>query len=234
MRGGQHAHGSAMEGTLEGQDGQIGRARRLVDHARLHLLFGEADILAALLPPVPHKHVLVSVLVGARAAHHGGQLSQPLGRHLGQDLVEPLGPVLTRKHAQRRPIHQRFLQEGVPISYPFSGNDKILDGNLITYHVIGVVQHSQQVGVVVAEWHGGDLRVHVQHTVAVGVHEVVAQRALIVCEKLHGSRLLKHNPTTGQKQHIPVQIPRPIRLAHGSRAVACHWPQTLGAADGFS
>lgn len=187
VRGGQYAHGPAVECALEGQDGQIWGAGLLVDHARLELLGREVDLLAALLRPVPDEHVLVGVLVGAGAAHHGGELREPLGRHLAEDVVEPLGKVLAREHAQRRTVHQRF-------------------------HIVRVVQHPQQVWVVVAKWHGRDLRVDVQQRVAVSVNQVVAKGSLVVREELHRARLLDGGQLG---QQLPGPRPGYLRLHHG-------------------
>ena len=164
--GGEDSHGATVKGALEGEDGEGRGAGRLIDHARLHLLLAEGHVLSALLLPVAYEHVLVGVLVGARSAHHGGELRQAFGRHLAEDGVEPLGPVLTREHAQRRPVHQRL-------------------------HIVRVVHDPEQIGVVVTQRHRGDLRVDVEEDIAVRVHQVVAQRALVVREKLHGARLLE-------------------------------------------
>lgn len=62
---------------------------------------------------------------------------------------------------------------------------------------MGVVEHPQEVGVVVAQGHAGDLGVRVEEDVAVDVGEVVPDRPVVVREDLNGSGLLQINSSQG-------------------------------------
>jgi hypothetical protein len=58
--GGKGTEEPAMEGGLEGQDGELWCARGLVQHARCHVLFSELDVgSSSLLLAAPHKGCLI-------------------------------------------------------------------------------------------------------------------------------------------------------------------------------
>lgn len=105
--GGEDAHGASVEGAVEREDAEVGASGRLVDHARAYVLGGE--VTPALLLPVQHEDGLVGVLVGARAARHGRDLVEALGRHPQQHVLQHRVPVGAGEHAQRGPVHNCFL-----------------------------------------------------------------------------------------------------------------------------
>lgn len=61
------------ENTLERHDGIARRARTIIDHATFNLFLAERCAVSLLIS-VPHEDVLEGILVGARAAHHRGDV----------------------------------------------------------------------------------------------------------------------------------------------------------------
>lgn len=104
-RGGQSAEQAAVEGRLEGQDGERGRAGRLVVHGRVELLLGKLDVRATTLElSSVDEGGLEGCLVGIRAGHGGEDIVEALGRDLEDAGLEDLGVVVGGEVAQRRSV----------------------------------------------------------------------------------------------------------------------------------
>ena len=118
---GQRGRRAPVEAAVEGEDGEVGGAGGSVHHAALHRLLAEGfpaphlviviitNSLSSLLSLLDNNHLVhvfevhefEGVLVGARAAHHGGHLVQP-GRCRAQEgVAQLLHPPAARVHAQR-------------------------------------------------------------------------------------------------------------------------------------
>ncbi len=69
VRAGDGPDGAAVEGPVEGQDGELWRARGRVDHGRVELLLGEVAGAALAVAP-REEHQLERVLVRASATAH--------------------------------------------------------------------------------------------------------------------------------------------------------------------
>ena len=113
---GQRGCRAPVESPVEGQDGEVGGAGGSVHHAALHGLLAEGF-------PAPHLVIIITiiitllddnylvhvfevhefegVLVGAGAAHHGGDLVQPGRRRAEEGVAQLLHPPAARVHAQR-------------------------------------------------------------------------------------------------------------------------------------
>lgn len=106
--GGEGAKQTAVEGGLEGHDGELlGGAGRLVVHGGEKLLLSELDVgTATLLLALPHESSLVGSLVGVGAGHGSEDLVQTLGGDLEDTGAQDLGPVIGRKVAQSRTVDQ--------------------------------------------------------------------------------------------------------------------------------
>lgn len=133
--GGQGTEKTAVEGRLEGQDGELGRAGALVVHGRLNLLSGELDLGATTLElAVVHEGSLVGGLVGIGTSHGSEDLVQALGGSTEDTGLQDVGPVGGGEVTQSRTVDQ--------------GGD----------HLLGL-GHLLEVGVVVANRDGGNLSV---------------------------------------------------------------------------
>lgn len=103
--GGESAEQAAVEGRLEGQDGERGRAGRLVVHGGVELLLGELNVGAAALElSAVDEGGLEGSLVGVGAGHGGEDIVEALGRDLEDSRLEDLGVVVRGEVAQRRPV----------------------------------------------------------------------------------------------------------------------------------
>nr|CAD7569262.1 unnamed protein product [Timema californicum] len=75
----------------------------------------------------------------------------------------------------------------------FFSHHKIVNVPRNTYHIEWIVEKLDELRMVVAQRHGGDLRVDIEKNIAVHVDEIVAEGAVIICKQLHRTRLLQHN-----------------------------------------
>jgi len=135
----------------------------LVKHAGGEVLSG-GGLAAAADGLVPHHGLLVRVLVGARAAHHGGDLGKALRRDGDEGVVDAVDPVGGGDVAESGAVHEQG-------------------------QVLGVRERGDHRGVVVAKGKRGDLRVDVEERVTIDVGEVVALGVLVVSEEVNSSRL---------------------------------------------
>lgn len=87
-------------------------AAHLVDHARVQFKLGMRSAVAFLFLSGDECR-LEGVLVGARAAHHGLDVGQPLGSHAQERLRQPLRPSCRRRVAQRRTVSQQRQVLGI-------------------------------------------------------------------------------------------------------------------------
>lgn len=63
--------------------------------------------------------------------------------------------------------------------------------SLVTSQIVLVLEDSQQLRMVVAQWNRRDLSVNVQKNVSVHIDQVVANWLVIIGKQLHGSCLLE-------------------------------------------
>ena len=162
VSGGEAAEHTAVESTVERHDGEVGRTRGLVDHARREIKV--VDGAAAVNRLVPHHDLLVGVLVGARTTHEGGDLLETLGSNSEESLLDTLSPVSRGEVAESRTVHEER-------------------------EVLRAGEGLDEVGVVVTEGHGGDLGVEVEHLVLVNISNVVTRRSIVVSDEVDGARL---------------------------------------------
>lgn len=105
--GRQRAEQAAVEGGLEGHDGELRRAGALVVHGRLELLLGELDVRAtALLLAPPHEGSLVGGLVGVGSGHCREDLVQSWRGHLEDTGLEDVSPIVGREIAECWPVDE--------------------------------------------------------------------------------------------------------------------------------
>mmetsp|Transcript_1177 Transcript_1177/g.3407 ORF Transcript_1177/g.3407 Transcript_1177/m.3407 type:complete len:405 (-) Transcript_1177:234-1448(-) len=142
------AHEAAVEGAVEGEDGQRRRTGGSVLHAGSHILLRRRFV-AALASHVADERGLERVLVGAGAAHHGHHVVQAFGRHLQQRATDALGPV-----------------QGGQVAVGGAMDEQ--------WQVLGVLERSDHVRVVVAERQRRDVAEQIQQRVAVRIHDVVS------------------------------------------------------------
>ena len=105
--GGEAAEEAAVEGVLEGEDGQVGRAGCLVAHGAREFLGREVDVgSASLVAPLPHECGFVCGFVRVGAGHGGEDLVEPF-RGDGQDAgFEDGCPVVLREVSEGWPVYQ--------------------------------------------------------------------------------------------------------------------------------
>lgn len=124
--GGQGAEETAVEGRLEGENGQVGRTRALVVHGGEQLIVGEVGADATTLHlAVVHEGGLVGSLVGIGTSHGGEDLVQALGGSTEDSGLENLSPVGGGEVTQSRAVNQsaghlgrggHLLEVGVVVS----------------------------------------------------------------------------------------------------------------------
>lgn len=138
--GGQTAEETAVEGGLEGEDGQLGGTGGLVVHGGLELLRSELSLgSSTLLLTVVHERGLVGSLVGIGAGHGREHLVKSLGSDLEETSVQDMSPISRGEVSQSWTVDQSRNHLG-------RGSDLA------------------QVGVVVANRNGGNLSIARQHS----------------------------------------------------------------------
>jgi len=163
--GRQGAEETAMEGRLEGEDRELGRAGNLVVHGRQQLLLGELNLVTTTLHlAVVHEGGLVGSLVGIRASHGSEDLVQALGGSLEGTGLQDVGPVSRGEVTQSRTVNQGIEH-------------------------LRRLRNLLQVGVVVADGDGGDLSIHIQQLVAIEVGNVVTDRPGVVGKHVQAAHI---------------------------------------------
>ena len=105
--GGQGAEETAVEGRLEGENGQVGGARALVVHSGDQLILGEVGVDATTLHlAVVHEGGLVGSLVGIGTSHGGEDLVEALGGSTEDSSLENLSPVRGGEVTQGGAVNQ--------------------------------------------------------------------------------------------------------------------------------
>lgn len=96
---------TAVETSLEGQDGKLSRAGGLVVHGTLNLLGSKVDVRAASLDlSLVHKGSLVGNLVGIGTGHGSVDIVKSLGGDLEDTSLQDVGPGMGRKVAKSRSV----------------------------------------------------------------------------------------------------------------------------------
>lgn len=105
--GGERAEETAVESGLEGHDGELRRAGRLVGHGGDEIGLREVDFgTTTLALAVVHECSLVGSLVGVGAGERGEDLVHALGRSGEHTRLEQLSPIVRREVTERRAVDE--------------------------------------------------------------------------------------------------------------------------------